>query len=149
MKKLKTLLVLTAGLLLAADAPKEDPLQAEKKQFEGTWSLVSVEINGKAVAMDTLKEARLVVKGDKYSFTLGEMHLELTHKPDPTKKPKTLDLTFTEGPNKGKTFQAIYTLEKGQLKICRHLEPGMERPTEFATKPDSGLMVIVWKRDKP
>jgi uncharacterized protein (TIGR03067 family) len=144
----QALLILAVGFLGASPAPADDPAKNDKAKFAGTWSLVSVEINKQTLIMDPLKDAKLVVKGDKYSFTLGKVHLEMTHKVDASKKPRTLDLTITEGANKGKTLHAIYKLKGDILTICRHTEPGQARPTEFATKPDSGLMLIVWKRNK-
>jgi uncharacterized protein (TIGR03067 family) len=145
----RAFLILAVGLLLAANAPKDDPAGIEKKKFEGTWSLVSLEVNGQAADVDKLRGAKLTIKGAQYSFQLGDMRLELTHKVGPNQKPKTLDLTLVEGAQKGKTLYAIYELEGDTLKICRNLEPQKDRPTEFATKPNSELMLIVWKRDKP
>ena len=73
----------------------------------------------------------------------------MTHKIGPSKKPKTLDMTITDGPQKGMTYHAIYKLEGDKLTICRHVEPCKDRPTELVTKPNSGLMIVVWKRAKP
>ncbi|HZT81649.1 MAG TPA: TIGR03067 domain-containing protein [Gemmataceae bacterium] len=142
-------LSIAAGLLLAAAAAADEEGKGDKDSLEGTWSLVSVEINKQPLAMEKLKEARLVVKGKDYSFKLGDMRLELTHKMYPDRKPKAMDMTVTEGPDKGKTLHAIYKLEGDTLTICRHTLLDKPRPTEFATKPDSGLMLIVWKRIKP
>jgi len=50
---------------------------------------------------------------------------------------------------KGKTYHAIYALENGNLKFCRHLEADKARPTRFASQPGSGLIVIDWKRITP
>jgi uncharacterized protein (TIGR03067 family) len=146
--KLHFLTILTAVLLLGA-APGRDTARGDSESLEGTWSLVSVEINAQPLSMDKLKDSRLVVKGVSYSFRLGDARLAMTYKLDPGKSPKTLDLTLTEGPDKGKTYHAIYRLEGDTLTICRSVEPDKERPTEFATMPGSGLMLVVWKRDKP
>jgi uncharacterized protein (TIGR03067 family) len=140
--------LLTAVLLLGA-APARESARGDSDSLEGTWSLVSVEINAQPLSMDKLKDSRLVVKGENYAFRLGGSRLEMTHKLDPGKSPKTLDLTLTEGPDKGKTYHAIYRLEGDTLTICRNVEPDKVRPTEFATTPGSGLMLVVWKRDKP
>jgi uncharacterized protein (TIGR03067 family) len=68
---------------------------------------------------------------------------------DPGKTPKAIDLTVTEGPQKGQTFHGIYKLEGDTYSVCPNVEPGKDRPTEFATRPDSGLMLVVWKRVQP
>ncbi len=146
--KLQYTLVLAASCLLAADglrggaAPNDSPLQ-------GTWTIVSLEVNGETINVSGMKEARLTVAGERYSFRMGETRLEMTYKVDPAKKPSTLDMTITEGPMKGQTYHAIYRLANGELTICRHVEPDKDRPTEFASAPRSGLMVIVWKRQTP
>jgi uncharacterized protein (TIGR03067 family) len=139
---LAVLMLLAGGLSGNAAQQKEDPLQ-------GMWSLVSLEVNGEALPVDKIKDSRLSIKGDTYSFRLREMGLALTYRADLSKDPKTLDMTVTEGPMKGKTYHAIFTFENGNLKICRNLEPDRVRPNRFGSRPDSGLMVIVWKRIAP
>jgi uncharacterized protein (TIGR03067 family) len=99
--------------------------------------------------MEKLQDARLVVQGPKYSLKLAEARLEMTHKLMSDMRPPAMDLTVAEGPNKGKTFQAIYKLEGDTLTVCRSIEPGKQRPAEFASKPDSGLLLVVWSRAKP
>jgi len=67
---------------------------------------------------------------------------------DVAKKPKQLDITFTDGPDKGKTTLAIYELEDDTYKVCIDVgEKG--RPTEFASKKGSGHVLQVLKREKP
>jgi uncharacterized protein (TIGR03067 family) len=56
-----------------------------------------------------------------------------TSKIDPSKKPKTIDLTAAEGDSAGKTALGIYELEKDSRKVCI-AKPGDERPTEFASE---------------
>jgi uncharacterized protein (TIGR03067 family) len=145
---------LAAALMLAA-APREAQDQADKAQLQGTWRLAAVEIDKKPIDMQSLKDDKgvmvgtLAIKGDAYSFRLGKDRLEIVYKLIPDAKPKAIDLTVTEGPQKGKTYRAIYRLEGDTYTVCRHVEPEKERPTEFATRPDSGLMLVVWKRDQP
>ena len=146
--KLHAFIVLTAGLALAGRSAGEDIIRKDQEKLQGTWSLVSVEINGKALPREAIQGAELVVKRGKYAFTLGDTQLEITYKLDPAKKPKTIDITFNNGPQQGKTFRGIYALEKDKFKVCRAVEPEKERPTEFATRADSGLMLVVYKREK-
>ncbi len=137
---------LTAALFLAGVARADDKANKEPGPLEGTWTLVSVELNKQPLDMSELKEGRLVVKGEKYSFTLGKTHLEMIHKIDMAKKPHTMDMKVVEGPEKGKSYHAIFKLEGDRLTICRYLEFDKERPATFGTEPDTGLMLIVWKR---
>jgi uncharacterized protein (TIGR03067 family) len=143
------MLLALAALILLASCLSGNAAQQNEDPLQGTWSLVSLEVNGEALPVEKIKDSRLSIQGDVYTFRLGEMRLALTYQADLSKEPKTLDMTVTEGPMKGKTYHAIFTFENGNLKICRNLEPDRERPTRFGSRPDSGLMVIVWKRVAP
>ena len=146
--KLRYVTILTAGLLLAADAPQSGAAGQDQDRLQGAWGLVSVEVNGQPVTVEKLTDARLEVRGEKYGFRFGKTVLEMTYRMHPGQGHKAIDLTPTAGPNKGKTFFGIYKLEGDTYTICRPTEPGKERPTAFATKPGSGLMLVVWKRQK-
>jgi uncharacterized protein (TIGR03067 family) len=77
---------------------------------------------------------------------------------DPTPNPKTIDIlgdrlfNVYKMPSKGMTCKGIYSLEEDTWKICLALV-GKERPTDFASKPKSGHVVIVMQpylvRTKP
>ena len=58
-----------------------------------------------------------------------------------------MDITGTEGPNKGKTFQAIYELDGDTLKVCYDLS-GKGRPTEFKTAEGTQLFLVIYTREK-
>ena len=130
------------------------PATTDKDALQGTWLLASVEVNKEAIPLEKLKDGNvvlvgtLVIKGDSYTFHIGKNRLEITFKVDPGKQPRAIDLTVIEGPQKGQTYHGIYKLVRDTYTICRNVEPGKERPTEFVTKPNSGLMLVVWKRDK-
>jgi RNA polymerase sigma-70 factor (ECF subfamily) len=143
------LLVVGTTLGLSAEPVSQNPAKEDTAKLQGAWAIVSVEVEGQPLAMDKLKDARLTIQGKEYSFRLGEMRLELTYQLDPGKSPKAIDLILVEGADKGKSYRGIYTLEKDRYKICRTTEPEKGRPTEFATRPKSGLMMVVWKRANP
>ena len=145
--KRRWLMMLAVGLMLAADDAKSDANKKEIKAFEGTWKWVSLEINGKEQPADLFKGSRLIITGDKFASTEGEETLHGTFKVDVAKKPMTVDVTFNDGPDKGKTLQGIYELTGDTYKVCMGL-PGKKRPTEFVTKPDSGHVLEVLKRQK-
>jgi uncharacterized protein (TIGR03067 family) len=146
---LRAMLIVAASLLLAADAPNVDPSNMEKNKLQGTWKLVAVEFNGQCLTMNDIKDSRLTVKGDDYVFTLNKTKWELTFKIDPSKYPKEIDLMDVTGADKGKTFRGIYVVEGDTYKICRYIQPERERPTQFGTRPDSGLVMVTWQREKP
>ena len=74
----------------------------ELKKFQGTWTFESVEAGGKELPADLFKGMTVTFEGDKYSVKMGDKVVEAaTQKLDPSKSPKTLDATVTDGPNKG------------------------------------------------
>jgi uncharacterized protein (TIGR03067 family) len=147
-------LVAAMVLLTVAAAWARGPATTDKDALQGTWRLASAEVNKQAIPLDKLKEGNVVIvgiltiKGDAYSFRLGKTRLEFTFKVDPSAKPRAIDLTACEGPQKGKTYHGIYKVEGDTYTICRNVEPGKERPGDFVTRPGSGLMLTVWTRDK-
>jgi uncharacterized protein (TIGR03067 family) len=122
---------------------------SEKTSLEGTWALYALEVNGRTVDVKDVRDARLVIKGDQYLFRLGKEQLVLTHKMSPSASPRQIDLKVCSGTLKGMTYRGIYRLEANTYTICRHVDPEKDRPTMFATKPGSGLMLVVWKRLAP
>jgi len=145
--KLRALLVTTAVLLVAADDRAD--VKAEQDKLQGTWRLVSLEVNGeKATRGELKKEQTMVVEGEKFTSTIDDKHsFKGTFKLDPSKKPKAVDAVVTEGEFKGKTLLGIYEVDGDTLRAC-YAAPGKERPTEFASKPGSGCHLYVYKREK-
>ncbi len=140
--------VLAVGLLLAADNPKEDGVKKEMAKFQGTWKFVSVEVDGNKTPY---KGFTVVLKGDQWTVCEGgRCAAKVTFKLDPTKKPKTIDLVDLDV-EKERLIRGIYSLEGDTLMVCYHRDPEKEgdRPTEFATKPDSGLVLFLLKREIP
>jgi uncharacterized protein (TIGR03067 family) len=118
-----------------------------KSEFDGTWDLVYFERDGKEVKVQ--KGAQAVMTGNKFVVKAGDKVIAAgTSKLDPGKKPKAVDITYTQGPNKGQTFKGIYQVKGDTLKFCRAGSPDQARPTEFKTKPDSGQFVTVYQRAK-
>jgi uncharacterized protein (TIGR03067 family) len=116
--------------------------------IEGTWLPSAAELGGKAFPDEVRKTIKLVVKGDRYTVTAGKQIDQGTVKLNPKAKPKTLDITGTEGPNKGKTILAIYEQDGDTLRVCYDLS-GKSRPTEFKTTADTQLFLVTYKREKP
>ena len=117
----------------------------DMKQMEGTWKPQSAELAGKPYPQKILDTMKLVVKGETYLVEVAGQPDEGQTKLDPAKSPKAIDITGTKGPNKGKTFLAIYELKGDELKVCYDLS-GKSRPTEFATKADTLLFLVRYRR---
>jgi uncharacterized protein (TIGR03067 family) len=140
-------LVLAAGLSVAADDAKKDPLDEEYAKFEGTWQIVSLEVDAMRIPAETIKESRLIIKGKEFTMKEKIATYKGAFTIDPGKKPKTIDLKFTEGPEKGNTSLGIYELDGDDFKLCLTIT-AKDRPTEFASKAKSGLGLEVLKREK-
>src|SRR5258707_13029572 len=98
------LMVLAAGVLLAAD---KDDTKKELDKFQGSWKFESIEVEGMKMPADALKDVRLVLKGDHFSMKEGTTPATGTFKVDVSKKPKTIDISFEEGPDKGQKLLGI------------------------------------------
>jgi uncharacterized protein (TIGR03067 family) len=120
----------------------------DSRAMDGTWKPLSAELAGKPWPQGLLDTIKLVLKGDQYTVEIGEQSDEGTVKRDPEKSPKTMDITGKKGPNEGKTFLVIYELKGDELRVCYDLS-GKSRPTEFATKPDTQLFLVTYRRVKP
>ncbi len=81
-------------------------------------------------------------------MTVGTKPDRGTCKRNPSAKPKALDITGTEGPNKGKTILCIYEHDGDTLRVCYDLS-GKSRPSEFKTKTGTPLFLVEYKRQKP
>jgi uncharacterized protein (TIGR03067 family) len=139
------LLVVTISLLAAGS--KDDATSKDLKKLEGSWTLASGVDDGKKVSAKRLEGARLTFEGENHTVEMGGKTYKGTHKLDATKKPKTIDITDTDGPFKGKTVLGIYQLKGDQFRIC-YAPPGKDRPEDFKAKAGSGHRSHVWKREK-
>ena len=139
-------LLLAVGVVLA-QAPKE---RGKDRDLTGTWVAATYALDGKEAAAADLKNVRLVIDADgKFKAqNAGETFLAGTVKLGADKNPRALDITYSEGDLKGKTSLGIYELVGDTLRICR-AAPGKARPTEFASKPGSGLTLMTYQRAKP
>ncbi len=137
--------------MVAISAFADDAKEANAKDqaaLQGTWLPQSAELAGVAFPEEIRKSIKLVVKDDGYTVTAGPSVDQGTVKLTASAKPKQMDITGTEGPNKGKTILAIYEQDGDTLKVCYDLS-GKERPTEFKSKEGSQLFLVTYKREKP
>ena len=146
---------LVAGALLtalatinAADDAQNKAVKKDRKHIEGTWRAVDLEIDGTKATEEDAKKLR-VVNGSDGTWSLFSEGKEIskgTSTIDPTKKPKTIDFTPTEGEGKGNQHFGIYELGKNSRKLC-FAAPGKERPTEFSSAPGSDHILVTFERE--
>ena len=143
---MKLLVLGVIALMLTATTQAGDD-KADSKALEGTWSLSSAVMAGKPFPEQLIKTMSLTMKDGRYTVMVGQGKDEGTAKLDSSKTPKTMEITGTDGPNKGKTFLAIYKIDGDSLTICYDLS-GKAYPTEFKSMPDTKLFLEEYKRAK-
>ena len=118
----------------------------EREKLAGTWQGFVVNGKGENPNAGPVK-LEVTITGDKMTakdLQAGNKSMgEGSYKLDIAKK--TIDPTGTAGPEKGKSYQGIYSLEGDTLKWCVG-NPGDARPTQFVTK--SGQYLLILKRQK-
>jgi uncharacterized protein (TIGR03067 family) len=154
----KWLLITTIfGLALVAPGkPAHDETMAEMKKLRGTWRLVDEVDDGKRTPAGETKNTKLTfdIRQFPSAFRPLEWKVEVDGKGvaegtaaiNATSNPKTIDYAFTHGEGTGNSFQAIYELDGDSFRHCGVLKG--TRPHEFSSKPGSGQILTVFRRDK-
>jgi uncharacterized protein (TIGR03067 family) len=127
-----------------AGAACADDQAAEFKKLNGTWKMEQAELNGSKWPDAFAQQFTLILKDEKYQLLSKSPTDEGTAKLNVNKKPKTMEIKGEKGPNQGKTFLAIYEMDKDTLKICYDLS-GKAYPTEFSASKDSGHFLVTYK----
>ena len=140
-------LLAALALGLSAAAADEKTSKDELERFTGTWRGVSYVRDGTDVPKAEAEKVRLVVMGEKYTFTEGGEEIEGTHKLDPTRTPKHIDAVRTKGPHKGEKMLGVYQLSEDAFVVC-FAAPEKDRPTELKPAGGPGLRVLSFKREK-
>ena len=149
--------VLLTGLLMAGSlgalAVAEGKVDAaELKRFQGSWVMVSAEMDGKKVADAHVKQSKITFVQDKVELITPHQSkdkiLAVITQLDPSAKPARMLWVRSTGPHAGPTMTAIYEFESAdQYKVC--FDPASTTvPTKFATKAGSGHIWHTWKRVK-
>jgi uncharacterized protein (TIGR03067 family) len=137
--------------LAAAQAPGQST-DAELQRFQGTWVLISAEMNGKKVHDTHVTQSRITFVGDTIEVITPHQHKEniisSITRLDLTKNPKEMHWVRSAGPNVGTTMIGIYEFEgPDQFRFC--FDPaGPDVPEKFGTKEGSGHIWHTWKRVK-
>lgn len=135
--------------LAAADDAKDAAIKKDRKQIEGTWRVVALEVNGDKASAEDAKKIT-VVNGADGTWALRNDGKEISKGRstiDPTAKLKTIDFKPSEGEGKGQEYQAIYELGEKTRKLC-FAPPGKKRPTEFSAAHGSERILVTFEREK-
>lgn len=121
--------------------------QRDLDSLQGAWHVTALEVDGNKMPESMLAGSQITVKGSKFdTVSMGAAYSgALTL--DETAKPKTFDLKFTDGPEKGNTNLGIYKLTGDTWTLCLATR-GKIRPKTFSTKPGTGIALETLKRGK-
>ncbi len=117
--------------------------------FEKSWLCFQVTKPEEASEeADPAKRLKVVITADWFIYKIGQNYRAGDYKLDTSKEPRRIEITTWD--RKGdKTARGIYVLDGETLKICTDQTPGNEPPSQFQTKPDSGLELLILRRYQP
>jgi uncharacterized protein (TIGR03067 family) len=136
--------------LLKADTGAAPVAPDDKATLQGVWIAQSMETDGKPAPATAFKRMRFTFKGDKLlvrgNFD-NDAEEECKYEIDPSKSPKHIDIM---PPKEKNPVLGVYCIKEDELRLClRHANSPEGRPTEFYTKRESNLILMVFKRTKP
>lgn len=135
---------LAGGLMVAAFAGVVFAQDKAVKELEGTYKVTALEKGGKPAPKELADSLKVTIKGEEFLIKVGDEEKKAKFKVDSTKTPNTIDITPSEGPEKGKTFPGILKIEKGEVTVV-FTEKG-DRPKEFKSEGD--VMLLKMKKDE-
>jgi uncharacterized protein (TIGR03067 family) len=145
-----------AGVVLAALASlaiADDAADKEAKRLEGTWKFLSLSVDGDEAPQEFIQKGRWSIRGKEITIP-GPGGGKLSYKVDPSRSPKAIDMTGSDGPGRGKTLKGIYKIEEGRLTIClpggKKESPDLDlaRPEEFGGGQGKSLIVLERSKDE-
>jgi uncharacterized protein (TIGR03067 family) len=140
--------ILCIGLAVATSLSAFTAESADDaKAVQGSWTPAKAELGGQPLTEAMLKSISLKLDKGQYEVSVGGQPDKGTYILDSTTRPKSMSITGTEGPNRGKTFPAIYELKGDTLRICYDLS-GTKLPTEFKTAAGTKLYLVIYNRKK-
>jgi uncharacterized protein (TIGR03067 family) len=123
---------------------------SDVEAMQGVWKTVEAVLGGETLPQQALEKITLKITGDKYEVTVEDQpHNDKgITKLDASAKPKRIEITSTEGANKGKTYLAIYEFTGADsFKVCYDLS-GTAFPTKFESAKDTLLYLVTYERQK-
>jgi uncharacterized protein (TIGR03067 family) len=133
-------------ILLSLRAPAPDE-KKDQDLIQGSWKVVKFEHDGK-VNKGPFREGIWVFKGKEVTLRdeRDKEWFKGTFALDQDKKPRTIEITWSDGERKDKTEYGIYRIEQDTLMLCQ----GDERPKEFSGAGEAGLLHFerpAWKKE--
>lgn len=148
---LALLLSCWVGAALAVEF-KGDEAKKDLEKFQGSWILVTGEVDGDKVADNHAGKSKITWEGDKITVLTPHQHkdpivAEITRF-DATKTPKEMHFIRKTGPGAGKPMVGIYEFDGDHLYHFVFDPTGGAPPKGFAAKKKTGHIKHSWKRVK-
>ncbi len=142
-----------SGFLLGGDDASKIAVKKALKDLQGTWSLVSLERDGRRMPAEQTRDVSLVIQGDQYKLQMPAPPLSGIQtvekgmlRIDPSKNPAMLIFLQEDRKEDASSYApGIYKLAGDSLTICE-APAEKEPPKEFTGKARKKLSV--WKRKK-
>jgi uncharacterized protein (TIGR03067 family) len=102
-------------------------------------------MDGRTMTGTEIEGAKIVIKGARFTSVAMGATYKGTMIVQPRTKPRSFDLVFTAGPERGNRNLGIYKLDDDRWTICLATR-GATRPARFATRAGSGIALEVLER---
>lgn len=114
-------------------------------KLQGTWTVTSLHMDGRKTTAAEIEGAKIVIKGARFTSVAMGATYKGTVTVHSRTTPKSFDLVFTAGPERGNSNLGIYKLDGDRWTICLATR-GTTRPARFATRAGSGIALEVLER---
>jgi uncharacterized protein (TIGR03067 family) len=139
-------LAFALAVLMGMD--NDDASTKEYARLEGVWRFALVEVEGVKQPDTPFETNKLIVWQDgRYLIVQGPRMTRGVIKLGPTETPKHYDVSITNGPRKGLSALGVYEIDGDTFKVCLPFR-SKERPAALISKPGSGCLFHVFKREK-
>jgi uncharacterized protein (TIGR03067 family) len=118
------------------------------KKLQGVWKISGGEANGTPFPTDDIPDITVTVKDGTYQVAAADNTDRGSFTVDESKSPKEMNIRPETGNDAGQTVRAIYEINGDTFRAC-YGKAGGDRPSSFSTEPDSGRMMVIYKRTKP
>lgn len=106
-------------------------------KLQGTWNIASLELEGAKQPDGAFHGAQITIKNDSFvTLSMGSTY-KGTFTLNSAATPKTIDMHFSEGPEKDNTSLGIYEIDGDSWRLCLTMT-SKSRPKSFTTSPGSG-----------
>jgi uncharacterized protein (TIGR03067 family) len=116
----------------------------DKAKLQGTWTVVSMEADGKAAPAEVVQAMRFQFKGDALVVHTEAGDENQAYRLDATKSPKVIELVPPKGE---RAVKGTYELTKDQLRIVLNPERSVKTaPNTAPPAPETSVVIMVLRK---